>query len=35
MKIFVGVTDNEWYGYLADLQPDEVIDMYTATLIFC
>jgi len=24
MKIWVGVTDNEWYHYLAELQPDEV-----------
>jgi len=24
MKFFIGVTDNEWYGYLASLQPDEV-----------
>jgi len=24
MKFFVGVTDNEWYSYLGDLQPDEV-----------
>lgn len=24
MKFFVGVTDNEWFEYLAALQPDEV-----------
>ena len=24
MKIWVGVTDNDWYHYLAELQPDEV-----------
>ena len=24
MRIFLGVTDNEWYGHLSDLQPDEV-----------
>lgn len=24
MRFYVGVTDNEWYAYLAQLQPDEV-----------
>jgi putative restriction endonuclease len=24
MKFFIGITDNGWYNYLADLQPDEV-----------
>jgi putative restriction endonuclease len=24
MKFFVGVTDNKWFEYLAQLQPDEV-----------
>jgi len=24
MKIFVGVTDNNWYNYLANIQPDKV-----------
>ena len=24
MKIWVGVTDNDWHHYLAELQPDEV-----------
>ena len=24
MKFFVGVTDNDWYNYLAEAVPDEV-----------
>jgi len=24
MRIFVGVTDNNWYNFLKNLQPDEV-----------
>ena len=24
MKIYVGITDNNWYSYLANIQPDEV-----------
>lgn len=24
MKIFIGVTDNSWYNYLSEIQPDEV-----------
>ena len=24
MKFYVGVTDNKWFAYLAQLQPDEV-----------
>jgi len=34
MKLLVGITYNEWHSYLAALQPDDVIDVYTATLIF-
>lgn len=24
MKIYIGITDNNWYNYLANIQPDEV-----------
>ena len=34
MKLLVGVTYNELYSYLAALQPDDVIDLSTATLVF-
>jgi hypothetical protein len=34
MKLLVGITYNEWHSYLAALQPDEVIDLYTAILVY-